>query len=137
MSQLAKLARNNELRREKTALYHELLGKLCPQLGLPFQKHPGISAAHLLPILLPEGVSREACMEALKRRGVQTSIHYPPIHQFSAFRELEASSAFDLHRTEALAARELTLPLYPMLAEEDLRFVVESLRQALEESQTG
>ena len=115
-AQLAKLSRNNELRREKTALYHELLGELCPQVGLPFQEHPGISAAHLLPVLLPEGIQRQACMEALKLRGIQTSIHYPPVHQFSAFQGMPASSAFDLHQTQALAARELTLPLYPVLS---------------------
>ena len=53
--QLGKLERNNGLRRERTALYHKLLREHCPALGLPFQEHPGLSAAHLLPVLLPEG----------------------------------------------------------------------------------
>jgi len=129
--QLEKLPHNNQLRRDKTNLYHELLQELCPAVGVPFQKHAGISACHLLPILLPENTPREACMEGLKNSGIQTSIHYPPIHQFSAYRELESGSAFDLKRTEALAARELTLPLYPALSTSDITFVVQALRDAL------
>jgi dTDP-4-amino-4,6-dideoxygalactose transaminase len=130
-AQLAKLSRNNGRRRDHTALYHELLQELCPSVGLPFQKHPGISACHLLPILLPEGIQRESCMERMKSAGVQTSIHYPPIHLFSAYQELNAQTLPDLKQTEILAAREMTLPLYPALSPTDITFVVESLRDAL------
>ena len=129
--QLAKLPHNNGCRRDNTALYHELLQELCPSVGVPFQKHPGISACHLLPILLPDGIQRESCMERMKSAGIQTSIHYPPIHLFSAYQEINAQASPDLKHTEMLAARELTLPLYPSLSPTDITFVVESLRDAL------
>jgi dTDP-4-amino-4,6-dideoxygalactose transaminase len=129
--QLQKLARNNQLRRALTALYRELLQELCPAVGLPFRDHPGVSACHLLPVLLPQGGSREAFMEAMKRRGIQTSIHYPPIHHFSAYREPNAGARPDLKHTEAIAAREVTLPLYPALSEADVRAVVEAVRDSL------
>jgi dTDP-4-amino-4,6-dideoxygalactose transaminase len=130
-AQLAKLARNNQLRRERTALYHELLFELCPTVGVPFQAYLGVSACHLLPILLPEGTQREAFMEGMKSRGIQTSIHYPPIHQFSAYQELTARLAPNLKLTEKLAAREVTLPLYPSLSEADVRLVVEAVQDSL------
>ena len=63
--QLRRLEANNQVRRERTALYHELLQELCPAVGVPFQAHPGVSACHLLPVLLPEGTSREAFMEQM------------------------------------------------------------------------
>jgi dTDP-4-amino-4,6-dideoxygalactose transaminase len=131
--QLRKLARNNELRRERTALYWELLQELCPALGLPFRAHAGLSACHLLPVLLPQGASREAFMEAMKRRGIQTSIHYPPIHHFSAYRALWSASRPGLEQTEAIAAREVTLPLYPALSAAGVLAVVEAARDALAE----
>ena len=130
--QLGKLERNNGLRRERTVLYHTLLREHCPALGLPFQNHPGLSAAHLLPVLLPEGTDREAFMAGMKARGIQTSIHFPPIHQFSAYRELRPQVPAQLERTERLAAREVTLPLYPALSEADVTLVVESVRDSLE-----
>jgi dTDP-4-amino-4,6-dideoxygalactose transaminase len=135
--QLAKLARNNELRRARSALYRELLGELCPSVGLPFGSHPGLSACHLLPVLLPAGTSREAFMESMKSRGIQTSIHYPPVHHFEAYRALRSRRRPsrgpwpELAHTEALAAREVTLPLYPSLSEADVRAVVEAVRASL------
>jgi dTDP-4-amino-4,6-dideoxygalactose transaminase len=144
--QLKKLARNNELRRERTALYWELLQEHCPTIGLPFRDHPGLSACHLLPVLLPagrlaptdsrpgRGTPREAFMEGMKRRGIQTSIHYPPVHRFSAYRtSYQARSRPGLPLTEAIAAREVTLPLYPALSEANVRSVVEAVRDSLAE----
>jgi dTDP-4-amino-4,6-dideoxygalactose transaminase len=129
--QLQKIAHNNQLRREKTAIYHQALQELCPAIGVPFQEHPGISACHLLPILLPLGTTREAFMEMMKSKGIQTSIHYPPIHLFSAYREDGVSTSQKLEKTEALAAREVTLPLYPSLSNLNIDWVVEAVRDAL------
>jgi dTDP-4-amino-4,6-dideoxygalactose transaminase len=69
-------------------------------------------------------------MEQMKARGIQTSIHYPPIHQFSAYRG-NGQNGTALKNTETLAKRELTLPLFPALSEMDMQFVVEALRDSL------
>ncbi len=130
-AQLRKLARNNQVRRERTALYWELLQELCPEVKLPFREHAGLSACHLLPILLPQGRWRQAFMEGMKSRGVQTSIHYPPINHFSAYRALAAGSQAGLQRTEDLAARVVTLPLYPALSEAEVLLVSEAVRDTL------
>ena len=131
LAQLQKLPHNNQRRREQTALYHDLLRELCPAVGIPFEKHPGISACHLLPILLPQGTSREAFMGQMKSAGIQTSIHYPPIHQFSAYQQLQAPHRSDLCLTEDVAAREVTLPLYPGMSEADITLVAETVRDSL------
>ena len=130
--QLRRLEANNQVRRERTALYHELLQELCPAVGVPFQAHPGESACHLLPVLLPGDVQRQAFMEQMKQRGVQTSIHYPPIHQFSAYRGRDDGAALDLAVTEDVTTRQVTLPLYPGMSEADVRCVVDAVRDALE-----
>lgn len=127
--QLKKLPRNNQLRREKTALYRQFFRELCPEIVLPFKRHPGISAGHLMPILLPVGISREAFMETMKMRGIQTSIHYPPVHLFSAYREMDFTG--NLALTESVAAREVTLPLYPALSDGSIRLVAEAVQTSL------
>lgn len=129
--QLQKLAHNNQLRRNKTIIYHDALKELCPSVTIPFQKHPGISASHLLPILLPINVSREAFMEMMKSKGIQTSIHYPPIHLFSAYHEHNIPASQKLELTESLAAREVTLPLYPLLSNANINLVVEAVSNSL------
>ena len=131
LAQLRKLPRNNQLRREKTSLYRRLLEEDCPEIVIPFENHPGVSAGHLMPVLLPEGVSREAFMAGMKEMGVQTSLHYPPVHLFSAYRETIPPVAQSLAFTESMAAREVTLPLYPTLSDDAVRSVVEAVQVSL------
>jgi len=87
------------------------------------------TAIHILPVLLPLGTNRAAVMARLQEAGVQSSIHYAPIHAFTAYRHLSAK----LPRTEALAQRQLTLPLYPGMQDRDVDFVVETLMRAVEQ----
>ena len=129
--QLRKLPANNARRRELTALYRDLLAELCPQISVPFSTHPGVSAGHIMPVLLPRGADRLRFMEGMKARGIQTSIHYPPVHTFTSFRD-DAIGADRLPLTDEVAAREVTLPLYPTLTDAHLRLVVEAARDALQ-----
>ncbi|HAV78795.1 MAG TPA: DegT/DnrJ/EryC1/StrS aminotransferase [Anaerolineae bacterium] len=129
--QLKKLPNNNQLRRKKTTLYHELLRESCPEAGTPFQNHPGVSACHLLPILLPVGIGRDEFLEHMKENGIQTSFHYPPIHLFSEYRGMNMPVSSKLKMTEALATREVTLPLYPTLSDGSISLVVKSVQSAL------
>ncbi len=128
--QLRKLPANNARRRELIALYRDLLAESCPALSVPFADHPGVSAGHIMPVLLPKGADRLRFMEGMKARGIQTSIHYPPVHTFTSFRE-GARGADRLPVTDDVAAREVTLPLYPTLTDAQLRLVVEAARDAL------
>ena len=128
-AQLSKLAKNNQVRRECTLLYREMIRELCPTVVTPFQEYPGVSACHLLPVLLPENIQRESFMSQMKSRGVQTSIHYPPIHLFAAYRQDHVAAG--LKNTERFAAREVTLPLHPRLSDLDVQLVVEAVRDSL------
>lgn len=128
--QLAKLEANNTRRRELVALYRELLAELTPTVTVPFRGHPGVSAGHIMPALLPRGADRLRFMEGMKARGIQTSIHYPPIHTFTTFKE-NARGADQLPVTDDVAAREVTLPLYPTLTDDQVKLVVEAARDLL------
>jgi dTDP-4-amino-4,6-dideoxygalactose transaminase len=126
--QLAKLPANNERRRHLTQIYRDVLREFSTGVTIPFEHHAGTSAAHLLPALLPSGTDRPAFMEAMKAQGIQTSIHYPPIHTFTAF---GAGAKYSLPITEEIAAREVTLPLYPAMTDEDVWTVGKAMAQAL------
>jgi dTDP-4-amino-4,6-dideoxygalactose transaminase len=85
-----------------------------------------------MPVLLPEGTDREAFMARLRGQGVQSSIHYPPIHAFSHYRALAGGAPPSLPLTEAYARREVTLPLHAGLTSEDVGRICEAVRLALE-----
>ena len=83
---------------------------------------------HLAVVLLSEGTDRAAVRVALEERGIQTSVHYPPIHTFSAYR---AASNRPLPQTDAVAERLLTLPLFGGLSDEQVDAVIEGLLYTL------
>ena len=126
--QLAKLPEANSRRRELTRRYRKKLQDI-PGLILPFALEVEVSACHLLPLVLPPGTDRAAFMAALADQGIQTSIHYPPIHRFSYYRGLWPTD-FDhgLPQTEEVAPRLVTLPLFPTMTAEQLDRVVAAVR---------
>jgi dTDP-4-amino-4,6-dideoxygalactose transaminase len=67
-------------------------------------------------------------MAVLAQQGIQTSIHYPPVHSFTYYRSLWAEG--NNHRlpvTEQIASRLVTLPLYPSLTMAQLDTVVAAI----------
>lgn len=127
--QLRKLAGNNARRRAWTELYWEQLSGLG--VGLPFQSTwRGQPAYHIFPMLLPEGTNRMKFMDAMRDQRIQTSIHYPPTHRFTYYTRRYGDVS--LPHTEAVSAREVTLPLYPTMGEQGVSTVVEAVKRALE-----
>jgi len=126
--QLAKLPAGNARRGELTALYRELLDELVPQISLPFGEAPSQGSYHIMPVLLPEGTDKLAVMASMKAQGIQTSWHYPPVHTFSIYAKGWQPQVNPLPLTESVAARELTLPLYPTMTEEQVHLVVNGLK---------
>jgi dTDP-4-amino-4,6-dideoxygalactose transaminase len=134
LSQLGRLPENNRRRGEVVEMYQQRLGAIAG-LVLPFaQRLPqGRTAAHILPVLLPAGVVRQQVQEKMKEAGIQTSVHYPPIHTFTHHRDSPLVRGNLLPITDAVAPRLLTLPLYPELSESDVDLVVRSLIWSLEQ----
>jgi dTDP-4-amino-4,6-dideoxygalactose transaminase len=123
--QLAKLPDWNARRRQLSELYRELFTARCPEVVIPFTRGQE-TAAHLLPVLLPFGVNRDQLMDGLRSAGVQSSIHYPPVHRFSYYRELFPQVS--LPNTENYHARELSLPIHPALKESEVEIVVDTIK---------
>jgi len=126
--QLPHLARWNGHRRQLSFRYRRVLRDRLPEVTIPFNETHETSA-HIMPVLLPDGINRQKVMEGLRHTGIQSSIHYPPVHQFSYYRKRFPD--ISLPNTERFCARELTLPLHPGLSEGDVDRVIEALKQAL------
>jgi dTDP-4-amino-4,6-dideoxygalactose transaminase len=124
---LERLDDENRARGRVEERYRQRLGALAG-VQLTAAAEPGqTSAHHLLTVVLDDSVEREAVRSAMAARGVQTSVHYPPVHGFSIY----ADGSARLPLTEAYAAHTLTLPLFPHLTEAQVDLVVEALSAAL------
>jgi dTDP-4-amino-4,6-dideoxygalactose transaminase len=127
--QLGRLERQNAQRARLVASYREALDGVN-ELTLPFPPRTDVTPAyHLAPLVLPETCSRDEFRALLAARGIQTSVHYPPIHTFSAYRRL--GSRRPLPVTEAVAPRLVTLPLYPHMTARDTSAVTGAVLAAV------
>jgi dTDP-4-amino-4,6-dideoxygalactose transaminase len=82
-----------------------------------------------MPVVLPTAFNRQAVIDRLRKRGIQTTVHYPPVHRLTLYNDLYPDS--HLPQTEEFARRELTLPLHPRMTPETVELVVNSLAAAL------
>jgi dTDP-4-amino-4,6-dideoxygalactose transaminase len=95
---------------------------------VPFT-NPWPSAHHLMPVVLPTAIRRQTVVDRLRKLGIQTTVHYPPVHRLTFYNDLYPDS--HLPRTEEFARRELTLPLHPRMTPATVELVVNSLAAAL------
>ncbi len=126
--QLAKLPGWNARRQALTERYRRVLAPDCPDLTLPFPE-PRPSANHILPVLLPAAVDRQGVMDDLRAEGIQTSVHYAPVHQFTFYRQRFPKVSLPL--TEEFARRALSLPLHPDMDDDDVDRVARALARVL------
>jgi len=127
--QLDKLPAGNARRKELTDRYRQNLDD--SGVSMPFANMPEdhVSAYHILPVLLPVGADRKAVIEEMKAKGIQSSIHYPPFWNFTAY--AGQYSPDDTPVAAEICERELTLPLYPTMTDEDVDLVTASLLASL------
>ncbi|MFL5339708.1 MAG: DegT/DnrJ/EryC1/StrS family aminotransferase [Gemmataceae bacterium] len=119
---LTRLDENVTERRRLAALYDDALPGLRPA-------GPGDHAFHLYVI---RHAGRDRLREELRRRGVETLIHYPvPVHLQPAYADLGYAPG-SLPHTERAAAEVLSLPLFPGLTHDQLLRVVSAVADSLQ-----
>jgi dTDP-4-amino-4,6-dideoxygalactose transaminase len=128
--QLRRLREENSQRARIARQYADALEGV-DGVVMPFSDRVGDESFshHLAVVLLPTAESRDEVRSKLASRRIQTSVHYPPIHQFSSYRD--TGKQRPLPRTDDVAGRLLTLPLYAHLSDEQVGEVIEALITAL------
>ena len=125
--QLQKLRDSNEKRKKLVEHYYKRLDKV-QSVSVPYRHFArGKPNYHIMPVLLSEPVDRAAVIESMKQDGVQTSIHYPSIQNFSTYK----NKVNPTPKAQYVSARELTLPLYPAMTNEDVDIVCDTLIRGL------
>src|SRR5262249_24664651 len=129
--QLGRLQDANRARGDIVARYRSALHDV-DGIAMPFEGHdPATSAHHLAVVVLPRPGLRADMREHLRGRGVQTSLHYPPIHRFS---EYSREARGGLVETDDVADRLLTLPLLPHMTDDQVELVVDSVLECVASS---
>lgn len=116
----------NDARRRNAVLYNRLFRDL--DVVTPFEQADVKHVYHLYVVRVND---RDGLQRHLTERGVATGIHYPiPIHLQPAYRDLGYGPG-DFPVTERIAGGILSLPMYPEITEDQISYVVASLREVM------
>ncbi len=131
LSQLGRLKEFLGRRHRLSRCYDECLARL--PLQLPQQSPDSSSAWHLYVIRLQlDKISRthKQVFEALREQGIGVNLHYIPVH-FQPFYQRMGFRVGDFPEAERYYTEAISLPLFPLLTEQQQDQVVEALARVL------
>jgi dTDP-4-amino-4,6-dideoxygalactose transaminase len=130
--QLKKLDAFTEQRTRIAQRYFANLGDE-EHLRLPGFSEENRHAWHLFMVrVLPSSpVGRDDVIRQLAERGIQTSVHFIPIHYHSAYRRLGSWKEGDFPVAEGIFEGAISLPIYPDMTDAEADDVSAALRDVL------
>lgn len=129
LSQLKRIQKLNSMRKKANDYYdsklHKIRGIIISQ-----STNKNESAYHLYIIRIQKeyGISRDELFHKLLKLGISTSVHYKPLHKFTAFRKFKKISS-DLQNSTELYDEILSLPFYPNISKGEQDIVIKYITQ--------
>lgn len=129
---LAQLAKCDAMRARRAALAERYTEALAPLEAFEPPPAPldGQHAWHLYALQLNPSalrISRDQVIEELKLRGIGTSVHFIPLHLHTLYQKHLGYRAGQFPVAENYFDREISLPIYPSMNNEDCDSVIEGL----------
>lgn len=133
VSQLKKLDSFVKSRRRIAKIYDEIFSE-NPYFDVTIEKENRESAYHLYPILLKEKFTshKKEIFSRLRQEGLGVQIHYIPVYKQPYYQKL----GFNMELCpvcEEFYKREMSIPMYPSLEDEDIEFVKNTLFKVISE----
>lgn len=137
LHQLDKLEYFNRRRQEFAEMYNDHFDNVQGIL-LPNREHKDIKHAwHLYTILLDLDrlrIDRQGFMNKLKEANIGTSIHYTAVHLFSFYKKKFGFKNGDFLNAEFVSDCIVTLPLFPQMTHEDVKYVISKVKEIISKS---
>jgi len=118
----------NEARRKNANLYTKLFKAAKTNIILPYEAPYAKHVYHLYAVRVK---NRKDVMEKLMENGIRTLIHYPiPVHLQECYKDLGYKKG-DFPVSERCCEEILSLPMYPELCEEDIKYAAETIARII------
>ena len=122
-------------RREQIALaYDREFESLAATFELPARSTDSSHAWHLYPLRLLPGrlrIGRDDLIEKLADAGIGTSVHFIPLHLHPYYVEVYGYRPDDFPHATAQFEREISLPIYSRMSDDDVRRVVSAVKDVV------
>jgi perosamine synthetase len=130
VEQLKKLEEMNDKRRQLASEISDGLANIS-EISLPVERPENKHVYQMYTIRVKGGINRDSFVKRLNEKGVGASVHfYPPIHLMTPYKN-DRYRKGDLSVTEKVMGEIVTLPMYPQMKPEDVRYIVESIRSTI------
>lgn len=125
LTKLSALDNDNQRRQAIAQRYIEEIRN--PNIELPYSTDTQCirnSVFHIFPVF---SIQRNSLQQHLQRLGISTLIHYPiPLHHQRCFQG-KSTSQLHLPNSEKIARRELSIPISPVMEENEVEYVIQTL----------
>jgi len=131
LSQLKKIDKIIQMRREKAKYFNEKLSKI-KNLKLPTGVKDHFHVYQLYTILSQDNKLREILRTNLSKAGIMTRIYFSPAHLKTFYKTDFNYKKGDLPKTEEISEKVLTIPLYPMLSNKEMDYIINEIENCCE-----
>jgi dTDP-4-amino-4,6-dideoxygalactose transaminase len=118
-AQLVRFPQIRERRQKSTKMYVEALSAISELQLFPINAETAVP--HIFPIIIKNG-SRNELRKFLIAAGIETGVQYKPNHLLSYF-----NMGYDLPNAVRLYESMLSLPLHPLLSEDDVQYIIDTV----------
>jgi perosamine synthetase len=130
ISQLKKLRSFLNRRREIVNLYNSELSGI-EEIESPVEREYVKSAWHIYYIRLKDYKNRQSLFKKLREAGIGVQVHYIPVHLQPYYKENFGYNGGDYPKAERYYNSTITLPLYPNIKDDDIKYVIEKLKKVI------
>ncbi len=130
LSQLKKLSRFRKRRREIVNQYNAAFKDLR-YIQIPFEDSSCDSNFHLYVLLFDFekiNIDRAGFMLELQQKGIQTQVHYIPVHLQSFYSKHFGTNLGDCPNAEQYYKHCLSIPLFPTLKDSEIEYIVKTVK---------
>lgn len=129
--QLEKINADLKQRGEVRKTYIDLLCNIN-EIIIPFKGYDEITSNYIFPIVLKDSNAkkRNRIRDLLAEGGIQTSVHYPAVHQFTIYKQFYLELPF----TDYLTDNMITLPMYSKLSSVTITSICKKLIDLLHDN---
>jgi len=134
LSQLKRLDKFVKRRYEIVARYNEALSDI-KEIILPAEKSYAKSSWHIYPIqfkLEKLKCGRKEIFDYFRGRGIGVQVHYMPLHLHPFYQKKFGYQKGDFPLAERYYQRAITLPLFPSMTNDDIRYVIKTVTNVIE-----
>ncbi len=132
ISQLGKLDKIIELRKKNARSITSGLSKLSSEIIFPFSSEKYENIYQMYTIRLKNKQIRDKLHEFLIKKKIFSKVYFYPIHLTKFYKEKFHSDKISLPFTELISEQVLTLPLYPNMTIEEIKYLIDSICEFFE-----